>query len=184
MQRADEIKSAGIRVIALSVDDLGENEGDAKSTLALLQRLKFPFEAAFAHEQFLDELQKSADFLTAASEPLSLPMSFLMDPRNRIVVMYRGKIDVDMLLDDAANSNRTRLERWVRAAPLGGRTIAHAHIRDTADSFEATIMYRLGRRYEDDKNYKVARYYYQHAVDYWPDFPDAQQRLRKLSERP
>jgi len=132
----------------------------------------------------LDELKETTDFLTAASEPLSLPMSFLLDPQNRVSVTYRGELDVGTLLEDASNPNRTWLERFSRIAPLGGRAIDHPHVRDAADTLEATILYRLGRRYEDAKNVKLARHYYQQAVNYWSDFPDAQRRLEALSNHP
>lgn len=180
--RADEIKAAGIRVIALSVDGVAGNAGTVESAFGVLKRMAFPFEGGFAQETLLDELKEASDFLVAASEPLSLPMSFLIDPENRITTFYRGELDVDTLIDDASKPIRSRQERWLRSAPYGGRSIDHPHIRETADSLEATIMYRAARRFEEAGNRKLARYYYEQAVQYWPEFSEAQNRLGKLTD--
>lgn len=180
VDRADEIKEAGIRVIALTADGEGNDQRDPQLTLPLLQRIRFPFEAGIAQEQMLNELKEATDYLTSANEPLSLPMSFLVDPENRIAVIYRGQINIDDLLDDASSADRTRVDRWKRTAPFGGRTIDHQHIRDTSDSLEATLMYRLGRRYQDSNHNEMALYYFQQAVKVWPDFQDAQRHIRML----
>ena len=158
VERSDEIRSAGIRVISFSADKLIDDQSGSAAVLSHLKDMNYCFEAGLAQQQLLDELKEATEILTAAAEPLSLPMSYLIDPGNRIAAGYRGPLDIDELLDDAQTPTRSRLDRWKRSAPYGGRSIDHPHVRDTADLLEATVMYRIGRRYESTQNIELARY--------------------------
>jgi thiol-disulfide isomerase/thioredoxin len=175
----EKIKAAGIRIIALSVDGVGENKGNATAALKLLKKLKFPFEAGLVHESFLDNLVETTDYLTGRSDPPSLPMSVLMDPKNRISVIYRGIVEVDQLIEDASKIDRSLEERWMRAVPLGGKAIDHPYFIDQRRKIEATAMFRLGKRYEDQGNLPVAKYYMERALEYWPDFEEVKGWLSK-----
>jgi len=172
-KQKEKIESAGIRVIAFSVDGVGENEGNPQKALNLLQRLRFPFEAGFAHETFLDALQQTTDMLTGRIDPLSLPMSVLMDPENRVVALYRGILDLDQVIRDVSTESRTLKDRWLRASNLKGELIENVYFEELRTKSEATIMYRIGRRYDELGKKSVGEYYWEKALEYWPDFNEA-----------
>lgn len=173
------MKDAGIRIIAFSVDGVAGNKGSAQDALKMLKKLKWPFEAGFAHENFLKELQETQDFLTGRMDPLSLPMSFLLDPKNRVAAIYRGIVDVDQVMDDASVLDRSLSERWMRAVPHGGRVLDDPHFISLRNQSEATAMYRLGKRYEDRGNLPGAQHYMETALKYWPDFEEVKTWLSR-----
>ena len=61
--------------------------------------------------------------------------------------------------------------------------IDHPPIRDTADSLEAIVMYRVARRFKEDGNVEIARYCSQQVLEYWAEFSEDQSRLSKLDHR-
>ena len=99
--RANDLKSAGIRVVAISVDGLDGNESTSwTSAQKLVQQLNVPFETGMASNHTVEKLQMLHDHVFDIHLPLPVPTSFLIDPRGKLAAVYKGKVDVDQLLTD------------------------------------------------------------------------------------
>ena len=122
-EREQEIRAAGIEVVALAVDGLGDDRSDPAAAGQLVERLKFPFTAGRATEGLVAFLQNVHDHLITRKQPLPIPVSFLIDTDGRIAVIYKGRLRVDDLLGDAKQPRGTLAERFARSAPLAGRTL-------------------------------------------------------------
>ena len=145
--RAEEIRQAGIEVVALSVDGLGDDGSDPEAARAMLAGLEFPFVNALASRRhtrrIVADMQSLHDSLVRLDRPLPVPSSFLIDANGNVSVIYRGRLSVDDLLADVGHTQGSLLERWVRAAPLPGRTIQHKNALRTRRTIEAALYYRI-----------------------------------------
>ena len=112
--REVEIRAAGIEIISLSVDGLGEDSSTPEAAKQLLERLDYPFASAMASSELLTNLQEYHNALVSLHRPLPLPSSFLIDADGRVSVMYKGPVEVGTLLEDARQTNSSRAERWTR----------------------------------------------------------------------
>jgi tetratricopeptide (TPR) repeat protein len=154
-QREDELRQAGIEVLALSVDGLGDDRSDPAAARKIVANVRFPFIAGRATPQLLATLQNLHDLLIPLDRPVPVPTSFLIDKSGRVVAIYKGKASVDDVISDVNHAQGTRDERFRRAAPLAGRTIEHqprndyaATVELTTRFFYATVMLDTGR-FED-----------------------------------
>ena len=181
--RAADIEQSGLGIIALSVDGLGEDEGDPKSADKVIKRLKFPFANVSATQPLIDSLQKLHDTHVGLHRPLPLPTSFLIDGRGRLAVIYKGPVDVDTLLDDLQHPQLSRPERWLAAAPLGGSSIDHPSVLRTADWEAAALQYRQALKYEELGDGNTARALCLDAVGSIPEFAPAHWMLANISVR-
>lgn len=97
-----QLKNAGLNIIALSVDSVDERkQTETADVWRLLDKLQFPFQAGLVDAASLDGLQTVNDHIFARVVPLAVPTSFLIDDKGRIMAVYRGTVDVDTLLEDA-----------------------------------------------------------------------------------
>ncbi|MCA9166843.1 MAG: ASPIC/UnbV domain-containing protein, partial [Planctomycetales bacterium] len=119
---ADELRAAGVGVMALNVDELADDPtSDLSRSRELLQQLEFPFAAAAVDEETaggLDVFQRS--FLNL-QQPLPVPSSFLSTADGQVAVIYRGPVSVAQVLADVKLLNATPREVRQASAPLSGR---------------------------------------------------------------
>lgn len=148
-ERHEELQAAGIDVVALSVDGLrdGENLNDGRNAARKYTTGKsFPFACGFATTELLDRLDVLNDVVTSTrttlddASSLPVPTSLLIDASGRLSVIYKGRIDVDQLLTDAAQSSNDSGDRLATSLPFPGRWL-------TKPSFAAGFLVRLGHRY-------------------------------------
>ncbi len=137
--RADEIRSAGIEVVALSVDE----PSDLASAAAMLREMRFPFFSAPAPKELVMSLQRYHDELTQEERPMPIPISFLIDAEGRLAALYKGGVGIDDLVADIGHSTGTRAERWIGSAPLPGRSIEHPQIERIADAYDMTVYLQM-----------------------------------------
>ncbi len=154
-RREDELRSAGVEILALSVDGLGDDRSDPAAARGLIANVKFPFIAGRATPRLLATLQNLHDLLIPLDRPLPVPTSFLIDQAGRVVAIYKGPVSIDDVMSDVNGAQGTLDERFRRAAPLAGRTIEYAPRNDyaaivsmTTQFYYATVMLDTGR-YED-----------------------------------
>lgn len=154
-KREDELRSAGIEVLALSVDGLGDNRSDPAAAREMISNVKFPFIAGRATPRLLTTLQNVHDLLIPLDRPVPVPTSFLIDKLGRVVAIYKGQASIDDVIAAVNHAQGTRDERFRRASPLAGRTIRHeprndyaATVARTTQFYYATVMLDTGR-YED-----------------------------------
>ena len=137
--RAAEIRSAGIEVVALSVD----KPSDLAAASAMLREMRFPFTSGPAAEELVMLLQWYHDEVTQQEGAMPIPISFLITADGRLAALYKGGVGIDDLVADVGHATGTRAERWVRSAPLPGRSIEHPQIERIANAYDMTVHLRM-----------------------------------------
>ena len=154
-QHESELSDAGIRVVAVTLNDADSDEqiASAKSAQTLLRNRGFPFDGGTMPELSFDLLQTVHDSLFGWRAPLRIPTSFLCDASGQLAVVYQGRLDLPQLMEDASalrrsDSVRGFAGRWMRRPPrrnlsqLAERILAKGHLvaaRDYLKSNEASI---------------------------------------------
>ncbi len=139
-ERKDELRDAGIEVLALAVDQLDDSV-DASAARKLAKRLRLPFTTGRAPRNLVSYLQKIHNDLITSSQPLPVPVSFLIDGNGRIAVIYKGRLNIDDLAADTQHSQGTLLERFARSAAVPGRTLPVPTVARRRNQFEARYRF-------------------------------------------
>jgi len=134
------LRSAGIAVEALNVDELSAGEAkDLPESRAFLKQTGWPFAArALTAEEtgVLDVFQRSFFSLRL---PLPVPSAFLVDRHGRLGVIYRGPTGVEQIVKDAKLLDAPP-EQWLAAAaPLGGHWESAGVVADPAGAARAFL---------------------------------------------
>ena len=139
-EREDDLRAAGIEVVALAVDSLDESaeEGAARK---VAKRLKLPFPTGQATRKLVTYLQTIHNTLITSSQTLPVPSSFLIDGEGRIVVIYKGQLDVNDLANDVRHAEGSMAERFSRSAPIPGRTLPGESVSRRRNQFEARYRF-------------------------------------------
>jgi thiol-disulfide isomerase/thioredoxin len=119
-QNAEKLRAGGLRVAALSVDQ----PADYRAARAMLKKLQWSFDAGFVAEEVVGVLDTLQRAVLERSRPLPLPSSFLLDQDDRIVVIYKGPVDVGTVLADVERLTGSLEERRAAAVPYPGRWLA------------------------------------------------------------
>ena len=107
--RADEIRAAGIEVLALSVDGL-KDDGSKAAAVSTARRIGLPFEVGRATPQLLRTLEQMHHRQIPMRRQLPLPTSFLIDANGQLAVIYKGPFSE--VVDDDGH----RIPRGIRYA--------------------------------------------------------------------
>ncbi len=128
-ERRDEVRAAGLDVIALTVEEVdGDEATGAADAARLLDRIDFPFRSGVATTELLEKIELVEAVLYDRKWPLGVPVSFLLDRQGRLAATYRGPVDLDALLEDVAALDGSSAELHSRSAPIPGRW--HARTAD------------------------------------------------------
>jgi tetratricopeptide (TPR) repeat protein len=133
-ERYKELQDKGIDVLALSVEGLEEEANKGASTARRVSEGKFPFPVGLATASLVSDFQNEHNRHIPLHKKLPLPSSFLIDRQGRLSVIYKGKVSVDQLLEDATHSEGNRHERMVRSSPIGGQSIRHPRVEQVAEN--------------------------------------------------
>jgi Flp pilus assembly protein TadD/peroxiredoxin len=182
-ERESRIRAAGIEVLALSVDGLGEDRSDPAAAAELLGKMSFPFPAGRATTGLVNLLQYLHDGLIALHRPLPVPSSFLLDPQGRLSVIYKGRLSIQDLLQDLTHSGGTRRERRRRAAQLPGSSIESEILERAALTEEMKSRFQLALDLERGGYAEEAMGQYQEVLASLPDFTEAHNNLGLLCAR-
>lgn len=98
--RREDFKAAGLDVLALAVDGLGEDQTDPQAACELMARMKFPYAYGLASELLVDRLQMVHDLLFDHHGGLPVPTSILIDRQGRMVAIYKGPVSTDQVMAD------------------------------------------------------------------------------------
>ena len=130
-ERQDEIRAAGLDVVALSVDGLQADEPtDESEVIDLLQRTGFPFRSGRADARLVEKLQIVNNYLFDLHIPLPIPTSVLIDGNGQLVALYKGSVSVDRVLRDVSQIELDVPSRREKSSPFGGRW--HEPLNDIA----------------------------------------------------
>ena len=123
VQEAPLVRSAGLKILALSVDGLGdEPAGGTQAARKLIEELDFPFIAGMASAQLLDMLQLVHDrTLFDHHQPLPVPTSILIDSTGNLAAIYKGRLSLNRLLTDVENLSVQSEARHLLSLPFAGR---------------------------------------------------------------
>lgn len=115
-ERADDVRAAGLSVLALSVED----ESRRGAALDYLKRVQWEFHAGFATLDALESLDALQRTLTDRRRRTPVPASFLVDPERKLAYVYKGPLAVDTLLADAGRLRAHGVELRDAAVPFAG----------------------------------------------------------------
>jgi len=131
------LQDAGVDVIALNVDGLGEDETPPEAAITFADRLQLPFTLGRADAPLLDQLQQLHDMHTTLRPPLPLPTSFLIGSTGDLIAIYKGPVTVETILTDIKEANPSdREERFRRAAGQPGRLLRYDGLAKTLEASE------------------------------------------------
>ena len=102
-EKADELKAAGLDVVALNIETAGEDAAEAvpKARELLTEKIRFPFRTGFATPELLEKIDAMQEVLLSLRPAKGqLPSSFLIDRFGRLRVIYPGKVTVEQLVQD------------------------------------------------------------------------------------
>jgi tetratricopeptide (TPR) repeat protein len=118
-----ELDEMGLRIVALSVDGLGDHRGTPANAQELVKRLKLPFDTGMADRRLVEALDRLFDKIFQIHESLPIPTSVLLTADRRIVAIYKGTVSVDRLLEDLQYLDADPPQRRERLTPFAGRWI-------------------------------------------------------------
>ena len=117
------IRDSGLKILALSVDDLAAS-GGAGTTAAdarkLLDAIQFSSLSGVATAELVRRFQFIHDLVFGQQRQIPVPTSFLLDGAGRLAAIYRGPVSVDRLLQDVAKLPLNDTELSVAALPFPG----------------------------------------------------------------
>jgi len=159
-EQQQRLQEAGIDILALNVDGLGDERADVQGAKDLLADLGFPFPAGSASEQLIKELQELHDLVIPMKRPIPVPTSYLIDASGRVTVIYKGLAHVEDILKDAVQGQLSTAERLRYAAPIAGRAIEHPALERVAHENQAKALFYYGTLLMDRKLPKQAALYF------------------------
>ena len=123
------LDKAGIKVIALCVDGLGEGaKPDGEHLRSVLDRTGFNGVAGYAGKSLVDILDQLVLKAVYRHHDLPVPSSFLLDKGGWLTVIYKGRVSPETLFTDRGKLGRgpdiARREAMPFAGIWGGRLFA------------------------------------------------------------
>ena len=117
---ADAIKTSGLRIVGLNVDELG-SDSEGSDPRPRLAKMGLPFETGKGDRVLLDTLDAFQRATLDRWRPLPVPTSVLVDERGRVAVIYRGPVEVGQLLADVKLLKASPEELRQAAVPFEGQ---------------------------------------------------------------
>lgn len=106
-----KFQSAGVQVLALSVDGLA-GEGEPGDPEAVARRWNLPFPAGRATASLVRRVEQARAHAWGVKWPLPVPASLLLDSEGRLAVLYLGPVSVDQVVADARRARESSDEAW------------------------------------------------------------------------
>ena len=177
VQHEQEIREAGIEIIALNVDLLIGGQVQLGEIQATLAELAFPFTAGFASRRLISMLQAFHDQIIWLDRPLPLPTSFLVDDDGRLSMIYKGSLSVEQLLTDVKHSDGTLAERRHGAAFLPGRHLEDRILTDADSRHQLLNFFRMAQVLEVQQWPIDTVDHFRQALRIDPDNPETHNNL-------
>jgi len=166
-QAQEKLRQAGVNIIAISVDGVGDDKTDSENSQRVLKSLKFPFASGRATEDLLFGLQKMHDRQAAIRRPLPLPTSLLLNANDELMVFYKGPLQIPELLSDLAHVEDTATERIAHSASIPGRVLDHKTIRQVQAVAEAEQRFKTAEMFQKNRFWDQAIIQYDQILNLW-----------------
>lgn len=136
---AATLRAAGVDILALSVDGLRPGGGNPSAEASrMIRELGFPFAWGLINAPSFAKVEKFQEALFDTIVGTSLPLSFLLDEKANVVVIYRGPATPETVAGDARNViGATNEQLHLLAPPFAGRTFTRAVDDTTIAEFMA-----------------------------------------------
>ena len=120
--RHEELSKSGLDVLALTVDGAQDVKSVAVETArSFLNDIKFSFNSGLATHDDLEKLALLQQQLLPATSGSLLPTSFLVTPEGSLAAIYRGRTNLDVLLEDVRKVSATDHSAADLGSPFPGR---------------------------------------------------------------
>ena len=198
------LRECGLQVLTLSVEALQpDNVEKASNTILndrLLEESRFPFATGRATASLVGQMQAAHNYLFKPHRPLPLPTSFLIDSSGQLAAIYKGRVDIEQLVDDVKKLELHGASLVRAALPFEGRWYAppakpsllpfvaelieqrawDAAIAFTGEHMDELrqdpgypeLLHRIGRQMLDRNDPEAAADYFRQAVAIKPDHAD------------
>ncbi len=152
-KQEDAISRAGLRVLAINVDE--ESAQRAEAVARVETALGLPFESGMGARKLTEQFDVLQRSLLSRQRPLPLPASFLIDGAGRLRAIYKGPVAMETLLRDVELIGAERSATLAAATPFkgewlqppGGSTPMHLAVKyieggliEEATSYVDTLM--------------------------------------------
>ncbi len=119
----DEIKAAGLKILALSTDGLGGpgDPGSQRAASNIVARSNWPFATGFATNDLMMQLTAWHNSAYVIRQSLPAPTSLLIDRHGQIAVIYKGPLSVEQLIEDVSLLDLRQGELVSAALPFPGK---------------------------------------------------------------
>lgn len=166
------LKQAGITPLLINIEDAAQRNPTVtnKKTLALVSQ----FANATASQADLDLIQHMLDSLYVLKQKITLPMSVLIDGSGRVIAIYFGSVELDVVIEDSKLEHAPPMERYQRALPFPGQNF-DPKIRTNLDRV-ARKFDSLGHYQYASKVYATAAPFHQHNATFILDHAICLQR--------
>ncbi len=118
------IRHAGLDIVALCVDDVVDGRtANLSRARTILAELKYPFQSGVADIETVGKLDTLHRSLVDLQYDLPVPSSFLIDSHDQLVVLYKGPVKTEQLLEDLSLLDASAQRLRDAAAPFPGTWI-------------------------------------------------------------
>ena len=177
--RFKDLETAGVEVVALALDGVGQDEGDPSAAKKRAEKMNLPFSTGLANEKILTILERLHVRLTPLELDLVIPLSLLIDKEGRLAVLYKGAPGVDEILGDLEHSSLARWERLVSSAGLGGESLEKidSTVGVAADQLEVSQRFQFAQDMWQGRWLTAAEVQFRDTLAVTPDFAEAANNL-------
>ncbi|MCA9150895.1 MAG: ASPIC/UnbV domain-containing protein [Planctomycetales bacterium] len=147
-----ELQAAGVDILALSVDALGEDaEQHVADARTIAEASNWSFSSGLATRELIEQLDALRRDAIYRQDPLPVPASFLVDRTGKLRAVYAGPVEVRQLREDvAAAATAGEQENLARAVPFAGRWAEPLFV---THPLAIANIYREERQFADARDY-------------------------------
>jgi Flp pilus assembly protein TadD len=120
--QAETLASAGIEVLALSLEDPHKVEPDARRQAAeIISRLHMPFSAGLATADTLELIRVLRERTFPRYTPLVLPTSLVLDESGAVCAIASGPLSIERALEEVRHARDSASDKRARSMLFEGR---------------------------------------------------------------
>jgi Flp pilus assembly protein TadD/peroxiredoxin len=201
-QEHSRIAAAGLRVLAVNVDD----PQNAEAVRSFVTKNAILFPVLLGTQDTAGIYNILYRYMFARHRDLPIPASFLVDQGGMIVKVYQDSIDINRVLRDLKSIPRSAEERIRKALPFPGKLyqsefhrndftygvafFQRGYLEQATESFrqviasrpdDAEAYYNLGTLYLRRNSLADAQSYLEQALKLHPNYPEAWNNLGMLA---